>query len=391
MAGAPSPAAAAESGTPVLLVAHSPDGLPITAVLESVAVELREAGIRPLAPAEAASRLSGSGQSLDDVRRAIAEAERAYLDLDLDRAGSILRDAVARLDAVPGPRATELLVLALSREALVLLTRAKTEEATATLDRVYLLDLGHRPDPTYVSPRFAPAFEAAATRARSAAARPTRITTAPDGAEIYVDGRSIGPAPASIPLADGIHRFEARLTGHGTLVEARATAEPSPDVSLRLGALLDDAARDSAAREALESSVLPARREKFVTELAGRLGAGAAVVVTARRGMPLAVDLYRANQPAASLDRVDAAVGREAAATIGAWVERRLRPPVATPATRAAPARTVPPRAPRWRWIAAGAAVLAAGAGAAYASAESGDEPETRIENRKTVRLGGAQ
>ena len=387
LASVAAPASAAET---VLLLAHSPDGIPMGAVLESVAAELREAGLAPLAPAEAATRLSGSRESLDDVRRAIADAERAYLDLDLDRANTILQNAVVRLDAAPGPRATELLVLALSRHALVLSTRAKTVEATATLDRLYRLDLGHRPDPTYVSPRFAPAFEDAAKRARAAEARQVRVTSAPEGAEIYVDGRSIGPAPMSIPLVDGAHRFEARLTGHRTIVESRETA--GGDVPLRLDALADDASRDAAAREALESGVLPARREKFALELSGRLAAGSAVVVTARRGMPLAVDLYRANQPAASLDRVDAAVGASAGTTISAWVERRLRPPVAAVApARPMPVKATTPRTPQWRWIAAGAAVLALGAGAAYASADTEGDPNTRVENRKNVRFGGTE
>jgi len=65
------------------------------------------------------------------------------------------------------------------------------------------------------------------------------ISSEPDGAEIFVDEKFLGNAPASLKLSAGSHAILLRFPGHGdwrrtlevlksSKVSLRATVEPNP-------------------------------------------------------------------------------------------------------------------------------------------------------------------
>jgi formylglycine-generating enzyme required for sulfatase activity len=61
------------------------------------------------------------------------------------------------------------------------------------------------------------------------------VSSTPAGASVMIDGRDVGPAPASVPLLSGSHSLELRLPGY---VAARRVFEIEPQETLTLGPIV---------------------------------------------------------------------------------------------------------------------------------------------------------
>jgi hypothetical protein len=144
------------------------------------------------------------------VREQIDQAWRAYLRVQVDFAASRL--AAARTDAeslVALPTGALLYADASLRLGAVLAHLGRTQEAQASLALALALD----PDRQITLAEFSPDVVAAvdAVRGLSRATKPVRITSAPAGATISIDGRDIGKAPLTTDLAIGQHVVAARM------------------------------------------------------------------------------------------------------------------------------------------------------------------------------------
>jgi hypothetical protein len=198
------------------------------------------AGARPDALGEARAAIAAGAVSpatLEQFRRVreqIDEGWRAYLRVQFDFAQSRLaaaRTAAEPLVALPGGAA--LYADASLRLGAVLGRAGHVPESQAILALALALD----PDRPITLAEFSPDIVTAVDAVRGQS-RPTRellLTTEPPGAQLSVDGKEVGRAPVTVPLAVGQHVVVARMP----LFHARAQAFAVDDATGPLALALD--------------------------------------------------------------------------------------------------------------------------------------------------------
>lgn len=206
----------------------------------------RRAALRGAIPDDSRAPLTEARAALADVRDVLARFDHGAAVAAADA-------AIARaVDVAPGEELLAVIAdLALAR-GLALLGDGAAPDARASFALVHRLSPGRTLDPARYLPEVVAAFDAA----RATGDPATLDVAADDGAEVWVDGARIGPAPAVIQLAPGLHCVTVtgeRLVARGQLVDvphAGATvtldaAEAAPAVVLhRLRARLVAATGD---------------------------------------------------------------------------------------------------------------------------------------------------
>lgn len=99
----------------------------------------------------------------------------------------------------------------------------QTREAEAMFGRVVVFREQHEYDASRYPPEYQDVFERVRTRVSGGPRGTLQVETSPSGAEVYVDGRSYGPSPASVPdLLVGDHYVTIKHIASVKMV-ARAT------------------------------------------------------------------------------------------------------------------------------------------------------------------------
>lgn len=289
-------------------------------------------GIRVLEapPADAA------GPPTRAIKAALARARRALAGFDLESARAAVADATAAL--APHTRTTA--VLELEREALTLeVTLAHAGRDAPRLEaalRAYSARFpGALPPPRSGWP------PALAERLASQAPPRTSVLTVdttPPGAELWIDGESVGTAPRTVTqLVAGPHVVEATLSGYVSVLErVELTPAAATTRTLTLPLDLPHALAAGARTPALEAELT-------------RLAAGAAVVWAERVARGIRFTTGRAQATSAGLS---------ASALSEAIRLAQGLPPSPPPAELASEGA-----APWWPWVALGAGLTTAGAG----------------------------
>lgn len=234
-------------------------------------------------------RAAARDKSRQGAEAALADAEKAYNDLDTQRAAKQAEAAVKAFQQADLSRAWSSYVRARVLKVACLAANGQSKPARAELERL----LAVAPDTDLPAAQFAPDLLAFARRARAAAGvkdGKLEVKSSPDGAEVWVDGKRRGVAPITVRgLSAGEHFVTFRLPGYA-VVQQSASGTAS--------AALEPAARQSA-WTALERA---ASDRSALLRAAGALGAGAGasqvlVVIASRadRADSVALEVVRAD------------------------------------------------------------------------------------------------
>ncbi|HVE81331.1 MAG TPA: PEGA domain-containing protein, partial [Myxococcales bacterium] len=268
-------------------------------------------------------RAAARGRSQKEAEAALAGAEKAYNDLDTQRAGKLADAAVKAFQQTDLSRTWPGYLRARVLKVACLAASEKPKTIKAELERL----LAIAPDAELPPAQFAPDLLAFARRTRQAVqSRGDRleVKTAPDGAEVWVDGRRRGLAPLTVRnLGPGEHLLTARFPGSAIFQQP---------VSGTVVANLEAASR-SAAWAAVEKAA--ADRDAAIRAagaLAASTGAAQALLVLASRGDKpdaIALELLRVDAGGARVRaQVRGAVpsGQGLAAAASQWLDAALGP-----------------------------------------------------------------
>jgi hypothetical protein len=185
----------------------------------------RETELVPVAP-EQRPALVGA---IPDRRRAATQEARSAVGraraalARFDHAGAVgeaERGVRRLLDLAPDDEITNLVADLVFARGLARLGQGDPGAASADFALVHRLAPGRTLDPVRHRPQVIEQFERAA-----AAGALTQLTVdAPAGAEVWIDGAAIGPAPVTVAVGEGLHAVVVtgeRLVPRGLLVEAR--------------------------------------------------------------------------------------------------------------------------------------------------------------------------
>lgn len=355
--------AARADGHAVLAVGEPPGGPgpEVAAQAERVREALRERGLRVIGGAELAASLGGPPAPADAARleRAYATALAAFEHDRFARSAAQLRALLDELERLPeSPELYVHWVRAVERLAYVERVLGRGAAAAALLERLAATDPSHAIDPVQYPPSLRGAFELA--RARVGARPRARLTVTAGGAraQVFVNGRPMGPAPAALELPLGRYRVGAASPAGRApsvaleLIEDRAVAlDVALAEAVRPGPALAAPAGERAALAARAGRAAGAERLVVLTPCAegGRCLAGA--LFELERGAPLREARVRAADPAAL-------------AALAAYLTAGEASPLVTPSAPPAPAAVAaaaasgpsPPRRPDLSPLAAASA-----------------------------------
>ena len=313
------------------------------------------------------------------------EAARAEASAALARA----RDARARFDdkdaiagagrglasAVSLPPSKDVAVLMADLAFVRAIAERKKDGKGAARDfaLVHRLDPGRTLDPVKYQPEEIEAFEKAATQGAAIAL----MIEAPPGGEVWVDGASVGAAPASVEVSPGLHAITVTgptLVTHGEIVEVKEA-----------GGLAIDAAEASGTtivhrlRRRLASATDDLARADAIAAILRAVGGQDAIVVARDASGALVTTTYSGKSGV--LSEAKAADGRDARDIVKPL--RPIKVKVRTPPEGDGPKVTPPPPVPwyRRRWVQAtiGGTVIAAVLTSAIvvATQPTGDSPSS--------------
>jgi hypothetical protein len=191
-----------------------------------------------LSEADTAARLGGApGRSLADLRRALEGARDAFY-------GGRTQRAVQELDKIqeegmrlfPSDERWALLREALATRALVTM-KSEPTATDRTLRRLLSVDPGFEPDPSDYPPSYRKAVEAARAAVKAAGTNRLDVRVDPAGAPVFVAGRPVGKAPASVQMPPGDYLVEAAFSrrGMGRVVTVPRPGDPPNAVALSSG------------------------------------------------------------------------------------------------------------------------------------------------------------
>lgn len=287
-AGVIASAEPAASPTPkprLALVAHGPGLEKIDPLADGIAGELMKKGYPVLSRSALIKFLAPGGvpDPLAPERARLSQADKMYLDLDLEGADKALKTIEESMSPLLGdPQSLPLLRTALERRALVMLTQGRTDAAAEKLDELYRLDPEYKPDARLLAPQFAPAFEKARKAVADAHRGTLLVESTPPGAEVWLDGRSLGAAPAKADVRSGQHVLQVRNAGCGYW---GAWVGVDPDAQTRVPVTLDALGPDDAKKSlvrAIATDALPGGHARLAADVKSATGADVVALVIAR-------------------------------------------------------------------------------------------------------------
>lgn len=201
----------------------------VAALVSDVGARLDQEAADVLVPVAAERRPALIGAMPEEDRAEVAEvaaalprAREALTRFD-DPAAIAAVDAGLALGAGLAPTPELVLMMA---DLVFLRGRAQLGRDVAAAERDFALVQRLDPPRTLDPVKHSPEVQAAYARAIKSAATATLDITAPDGAEVWIDGAEVGPAPASVTLGVGLHVVTVtglRLLSRGQLVEVAST------------------------------------------------------------------------------------------------------------------------------------------------------------------------
>jgi hypothetical protein len=274
-----------------------------------------------------------SGEVPEEVRADLARAanyarkgRECLLNLSLEDATDafqtarvILRRHLRWLDD-PDPLIVVLMGLAES-----LATAGQRQEARAAYQEVLVLSPGYEPDPGQVPGKFRSLFNEVREKAAQDLAGSLSVTCKPSGANVLLDGLTIGSTPVvkgGVPA--GLHALNVQKEGFRTLrTSVEVTSGESTVVSEKLPPLLvPELIRRT--RQALAGGGNESRPEVLARDLARIAGVPAVVLSQVAQGaeekkvLVVAVLLAAVDQPYLYAARLEAGRGEEVGKTL-AW------------------------------------------------------------------------
>jgi PEGA domain-containing protein len=340
---------AAPAGAPTLApVAVGADAAGKTAAgqLQSLAAAAiaRSSSFAPVDVVDAldADHAADRARNRTSAETALVEAEKAYNDLDTQRAARLADAAVRTFFQSDLSRVWPGYVRARVLKVACLAANGQSKPARAELERL----VASAPDAELPPAQFPPDLLAFARRARAAANRAEarlEVKSSPAGAEVWVDGKRHGVTPLTVRgLGPGDHQLTLRLPGYVLFQQAASGS---------VSATLEPASRHSTWTALERSASDRATLTKAAGALASSAGAAQVLLVVASRG-------DRPGSLSLDVARVDAGGGRIRAAAKGAvpvedlgaaasiLLDRALGPdqaPQLVPSERPLLAETAPP------------------------------------------------
>lgn len=276
--------AESEHAREVALLAHAPAVPGAVALTKTVGDVLAAAGHEVRT---GSGLLAAIGAPTDDpfteVRSHLHQASKLYLAFELAAADAELRTAEEALASLlHDPDAVSWTRRILELRAIVLMAQDRTDASTEKLSQLFLLDPDYQADARFLSPQFAPAFEAAAETAALAPRGAVTVRTEPPGADVYADGRFAGVSPVTLDLRTGQHVLQAFLAGY-RWVGAAVRVDGTPgELTMTLTPLASSRERLLVASRSVATGILPAQRTRFLREVRELAGSDAIAVVLAR-------------------------------------------------------------------------------------------------------------
>ena len=236
-------------------------------------------------------RAAARSRSRNDAEVALADAEKAYNDLDTQRAAKLVDAAAKGFLQADLSQAWAGYVRARVVKVACLAANGQAKPARAELERL----LAVAPDADLPTAQFAPDLLALARRARGAATHADaklEVKSSPDGAEVWVDGKRRGVTPLTVRgLGPGEHQLTLRLPGYAVSQQA---ASGSASVTL-----------EPAARQSSWTAL-----ERAASDRGGLIKAAGAVAASAGATQVLLVTASRGDRPdSLSLEFVRADAG----------------------------------------------------------------------------------
>jgi hypothetical protein len=222
---------------------------------------------------------AGSTPALGRARSHLAAAREAYASFEYERAlGELERIDELLLDREPSQPVIEILVQRHLLEGQVHESRDRPDDAVAAFRLVRHLDPGRTSlDPGEYRPRVVSLYK----KARPGRADATiAVSVTPPGAQVWIDGRSMGRAPVDASgLSPGRHWVVTSALGRtprGQLVDVGAGKRRALELDLKKRAAAD---RIADVRRELASASSRDELEAGAAELAGAAGVEVMVLV----------------------------------------------------------------------------------------------------------------
>jgi hypothetical protein len=237
----------------------------------------------------------------DDVRRearaALEQARAAYRKLLFGEAVSLLSRAQAALAGVA--RTTEdfaLLARLAVQRGLNQLALKQEEAARETFATAFHLGYAG-PEPGQLPPEEEGRMRAVQDGLAGATRSGLTVVAQPAGAEVWIDGKTRGPAPVTAQLAPGLHHLRVVRLGHRSRAFFHLLA---PGKSERVEVYLDAAGGPELARQLLEAHRAGrSLADLEPAKLARQLGEDRALLEVSDKEGALAARLLWTGQPAA--------------------------------------------------------------------------------------------
>jgi len=225
-----------------------------------------------------------------EARSALVRARDAFARFDQEDAIAEADRGIKRaVELPPDPEISKLIADLAFVRGRAGLGAKRPDDAAADFALVHRLDAGRTLDPVKYPPELVTAFDTA----RTAAELTSLDVEAPAGAEVWVDGVSVGAAPATVALSAGLH--VVTVTGSRLVTRGQVVDVPAGGSGLEIRV---DAAEASSTmivhrlRRALADAASADERAEAVAALVRAVGAQDAVVVGRDDAGELAIRIY---------------------------------------------------------------------------------------------------
>jgi hypothetical protein len=174
-----------------------------------------EAASRQLKPRAVRSR--------DEIQRQLASAQTQFYNLQFYRANQQVEEALREIDTLPpGKDRWSLFTGAAMLRGMIKLGAKQAAQADETFRRILVLDPNYQLDPDYYSPSTRNAFERARKQLDAEPKVAFQVRSTPPGAEVYLDGLSVGKTPFNGRLWPG--KYQMVLVKGGDVSFPRAVS-----------------------------------------------------------------------------------------------------------------------------------------------------------------------